>query len=79
MTSSNASDHGNPAGIAALMQKGTTSKGMEANKNFGKWLNCGIQVSGTFGLHHVCPLQLLLLEPGNCIRRSKLLFCNNGS
>jgi hypothetical protein len=35
------------------MQKGTTSKGMEANKNFGKWLSCGIQISGTFGLHHV--------------------------
>jgi hypothetical protein len=53
MTSSSASDHGNPAGIAALMQKGTTSKGMEANKNFAKWLTCGIQISGTFGLHHV--------------------------
>jgi hypothetical protein len=35
------------------MQKGTTSKGMEANKNFAKWLSCGIQISGTFGLHHV--------------------------
>jgi hypothetical protein len=44
MTSSSASDHGNPAGIAALMQKG-----IEANKNFGKWLSCGIQISGTFG------------------------------
>jgi hypothetical protein len=53
MTSSSASDHGNPSGIAALMQKGTTSKGMEANKNFAKWLSCGIQISGTFGLHHV--------------------------
>jgi hypothetical protein len=53
MTSSSASDHGNPAGIAALMQKGTTSKGMEANINFAKWLSCGIQISGTFGLHHV--------------------------
>jgi hypothetical protein len=53
MTSSSASDHGNPAGIAALMQNGTTSKGMEANKNFAKWLSCGIQISGTFGLHHV--------------------------
>jgi hypothetical protein len=53
MTSSSASDHGNTAGIAALMQKGTTSKGMEANKNFGKWLSCGIKISGTFGLHHV--------------------------
>jgi hypothetical protein len=53
MTSSSASDHRNPAGIAALMQKGTTSKGMEADKNFAKWLSCGIQISGTFGLHHV--------------------------
>jgi hypothetical protein len=35
------------------MQKDTTSKGMEANKNFAKWLSCGIQISGTFGLHHV--------------------------
>jgi hypothetical protein len=53
MTSSSASDHVNPAGISALMQKETTSKGMQANKNFGKWLSCGIQISGTFGLHHV--------------------------
>jgi hypothetical protein len=53
MTSSSASDHGNPGGIAALMQKGSTSKGMEANKNFAKWLSCGIQISGTLGLHHV--------------------------
>jgi hypothetical protein len=35
------------------MQKGTTSKGMKANKNFAKWLSCGIQISGTFGLHYV--------------------------
>jgi hypothetical protein len=35
------------------MQKGTTSKGMEANKNFAKWLSCGFQISGTFRLHHV--------------------------
>jgi hypothetical protein len=40
------------------MQKGTTSKGMEANKNFAKWLSCGIQISGTFGLHHVYNLQI---------------------
>jgi hypothetical protein len=53
MSFSSASDHENPAGIAALMQKGITSKGMEANKNFGKWLSSGIQSSGTFGLHHV--------------------------
>jgi hypothetical protein len=53
MTSSSASDHVNPAGISALMQKETASKGKEANKNFGKWLSCGIQISGNFGLHHV--------------------------
>ena len=28
MTSRSASDHGNPAGIAVLIPKGTTSKGM---------------------------------------------------
>jgi hypothetical protein len=71
MTSSSASDHGNPAGIAALMQNETTSKGMEANKNFAKWLSCGIQISGTFGLHHVYHLlgtvskYCLLLERQN--------------
>jgi hypothetical protein len=31
---------------------------MEANKNFAKWLSCGIQISGTFGLHHVLAQQL---------------------
>jgi hypothetical protein len=36
---------------------------MEANKNFAKWLSCGIQISGTFGLHHVC--ELLMAE---CIK-----------
>jgi hypothetical protein len=30
---------------------------MEANKNFAKWLSCGIQISGTFGLHHVQPIK----------------------
>jgi hypothetical protein len=49
MTSSSASDHVNPAGISELMQKETTSKGMEANKNFGKWLSCGIQISELLG------------------------------
>jgi len=49
MTSSGASDHGNPAGIAVSMQKGTTLKGMEANRNFGKWLSCVIGISGTLG------------------------------
>jgi hypothetical protein len=67
MTSSSVSDHGNPAGIAALMQKGATSKAMEANKNFAKWLSCGIQISGTFGLHHVY------------VCRSHVIFTINGS
>jgi hypothetical protein len=55
MTSSSASDHGNPARIAALIHKGTTSKGMEVNKHFCKWLSCGRRISGTFGLHHIVP------------------------
>jgi hypothetical protein len=63
MTSSSASDHGNPAGISALMQKGTTSKGIEVNKNFAKWLSCGIQISGTFGLHHVFADTLHIWRP----------------
>jgi hypothetical protein len=46
MTSSSASDHGNPTGIAVLMQKGNTSKEMEANKNFDKWLGLGRRISG---------------------------------
>jgi hypothetical protein len=37
MTSRSASDYGNLAGIAVSMPKGTTSKGMGANRNFGKW------------------------------------------
>jgi hypothetical protein len=41
-------DHGNPAGIAVLTQKGTTSKEMEANKNFSKCLSLGRRISGTF-------------------------------
>jgi hypothetical protein len=49
MTSSSASDHGSPAGIAVLTQRGTTSKEMEANKNFDKWLSLGRRISGTFG------------------------------
>jgi hypothetical protein len=49
MTCSSASDHGNPAGIAVSMQKGTTLKGMEANRNFDKWLSCGRVISGTLG------------------------------
>jgi hypothetical protein len=48
MTSSSASEHGNPAGITVLTQKGTTSKEMEANKNVDKWLSLGRRISGTF-------------------------------
>jgi hypothetical protein len=48
MTSSSASDHGNPAGIAILTQKGTTSKEMEANKNFDKWWSLGQTNFGNF-------------------------------
>jgi hypothetical protein len=47
--SGSASDHGNPAGMAVLMQKGTASREMEANKNFNEWLSLGRQISGTFG------------------------------
>jgi hypothetical protein len=49
MTSSSASDHGNPTGIAVSMQKRTTSKGMAANRNFSKWLSYGRGILGTFG------------------------------
>jgi hypothetical protein len=49
MTSRNASDHVNPAGIAVSMPKGTTSKEMGANRNFGKWLSYGRGISGSFG------------------------------
>jgi hypothetical protein len=48
MTSSSVSDYGNHAGIAVAMQKGTTSKGMEVNKDFGEWLSYGRRISGTF-------------------------------
>jgi len=40
---------GNPAGIIASMQKGTISKGMEANRNFSKWLSCSRRILGTLG------------------------------
>jgi hypothetical protein len=49
------------------MQKETTSKGTEANKNFGKWLSCGIQISGTFGLHTYCRLWIICLIVPSCI------------
>jgi len=49
MTSSSASDHENPAGITVSMQKGTTSKGMGAKRNFGKWLSYDRGISGTTG------------------------------
>jgi len=48
MTSRSASDHGNPAGIAVSMPKGTTSKGTGANRNFGTWLSYGRGIAGTF-------------------------------
>jgi hypothetical protein len=48
-TSSSASNHENPAGISGSMQKGTTSKGMGANRSFGKWLSYGRGLLGTFG------------------------------
>jgi hypothetical protein len=41
MTSVIACDHGNPAMIAVLMQKGTILKEIEANENFGKELALG--------------------------------------
>jgi hypothetical protein len=49
MTSSSASDHGNPTGMAVLMQRGSTLKGMGANRNFGKLLSYGRRILGTFG------------------------------
>jgi hypothetical protein len=49
MTSSSTADHGNPTGIIASVQKGTTSEGMEANINFDKWLSCSRRILGTLG------------------------------
>jgi hypothetical protein len=49
MTSSSASYHGNPAGVAASMQKGITLKGMGANRIFGMWLSYSRGISGNFG------------------------------
>jgi hypothetical protein len=49
MTSRSASDHGNPAGIVVSMPKGTASKGMGANENFGKWLSYSRGILGTSG------------------------------
>ena len=49
LTSRSTSDHGNPTGIAILMTKGTTWKGMEANRNFIKWLSYSKGITGTFG------------------------------
>jgi hypothetical protein len=43
MAFSSASDHRNPAGIAVL-KKWTTSKEMEANTNFDKWLSLGRRI-----------------------------------
>jgi hypothetical protein len=49
VTSSSASDHGDPAGIAVLTQKWATSNEMVANKNSDKWLSLGRRILGTFG------------------------------
>jgi len=49
MTSRRASDHGNLAGITVSMPKGNDSKGMGANRNFGRWLSYSRGTSGTFG------------------------------
>ena len=49
MTFSSVSEHGNSAGIPISLQKGTTSKGMEKNRNFGKWLSYGRGISGELG------------------------------
>jgi len=49
MTSSSTADHGNPSEIIVSMQKGTASKGMEANRNFNKWLSCSRRILGTLG------------------------------
>jgi hypothetical protein len=51
MTSSSASDHGNPAGNIVSIQKRTSSKGMEANRNFSKWFSCSRRILGTLGYH----------------------------
>ena len=48
MTSSSASNHGNPAGMTVSMPRGTTLKGMVANINFGKWLSYSRGILGTF-------------------------------
>jgi hypothetical protein len=49
MISTSESSHRNPTGITVLMQKGTTSKEMEENKNVDKWLSLGRWFLGTFG------------------------------
>ena len=49
MTSRSTSDYGNPAGIVLLMPKGTTWKGMGANRYFVKWLSYSRGITGTFG------------------------------
>jgi hypothetical protein len=50
MTSSSASDRGNPTGITVSTQKRTTLKGMEVNITLGKWLSYGRGIAGTFGV-----------------------------
>jgi len=49
MTSRSAFDHKIPTGIAVSVPKDATSKGMEANRNFSKWLSYGRGTSGNFG------------------------------
>jgi hypothetical protein len=49
MTSSSAVDHGNPTGTTVSMQKGTTSKEMEANRKFDELLSCGRIIFGNLG------------------------------
>jgi len=55
MTSSSASNHGNPTGITVSMQKRTILKGTEANITLGKWLNYGRGIVGVCLWHwHHC-------------------------
>jgi hypothetical protein len=49
MTSSSASNHGYPDGLTVSLQKGISLKGMEVNRNCGKWLSYGRGILGTFG------------------------------
>jgi hypothetical protein len=72
ITSSSASDHGNPAGVAVSMQKGIISMGMETNRNFGKWLSYFRGISRIFCSTsyscHMCQFVKTLHSHGNCVR-----------